>query len=289
MASNESTTSIQGTSLERFYNPPDLWNDRDDWTGVTSTAQRKRLQNRLNQRAWRRRQKLNTARSRDALPACQVPSAPPGPSENTFTGSVEGLLLLVQADEACRLRVLLQQAYEEYTLNAPRLTALPLVTRINVLNALARNAAYLNIPSVGLCCVHLISPFNLSGPSLPNHSSSEFPRALQPTELQKKIIHHPWIDLLPFPALRDNMLRFMALGLLNDDRFCDDILGMRVDELSSSPAMIVWGEPSDWNAWEVNAAFLRNWGFLVKGCAEIFEATNNWRCSRGEKQLDYTD
>jgi hypothetical protein len=32
---------------------PDVWEPGDDWTGVTNQTQRKKLQNRLSQRAYR--------------------------------------------------------------------------------------------------------------------------------------------------------------------------------------------------------------------------------------------
>lgn len=49
----------------RIYALPDLWEGKDDWTGVTSTAERKKRQNRLNQRAYR---EFNTPRN--VLPGC---------------------------------------------------------------------------------------------------------------------------------------------------------------------------------------------------------------------------
>lgn len=36
-----------------FHRLPELRAPDDDWTGISSSAERKKLQNRLNQRAWR--------------------------------------------------------------------------------------------------------------------------------------------------------------------------------------------------------------------------------------------
>ncbi|CAG9983178.1 unnamed protein product [Clonostachys byssicola] len=290
MDSNEQILLAQRPNLGSLPSLPDLWTKADDWTGVTSTAQRKKLQNRLNQRAWRRRKNLTKEDSRDAVPGAWQNSAPSLYSREHEIDSVgAGLLLPVRPDEASTLKAFFQQAYTEYALKSLRLSTLPFLIRINVLDALARNAALLNISSIGLCNVDLISLFNLPGPSPPEDSYGCYPRTLQPTSLQRSVTHHPWIDLLPFAALRDNMLRYMALGLLSDDELCDDILGVRDDTLSGSAAMIVWGEPSDWNAWEINAAFLRKWGLLVQGCPEIIVSTNKWRARRGEKAIVYRE
>lgn len=37
----------------KLYLLEDIWAPADDWAGVTSTAERKRRQNRINQRAYR--------------------------------------------------------------------------------------------------------------------------------------------------------------------------------------------------------------------------------------------
>jgi hypothetical protein len=82
------------------------------------------------------------------------------------------------------------------------------------------------------------------------------------------------------------MLMHMEAGLVDDDELCADLL--LVDDprdLSSKPSLIVWGESWDSRAWEANPAFLRKWGFLLRGCSEILEGTNYWREKRGEEGL----
>lgn len=81
------------------------------------------------------------------------------------------------------------------------------------------------------------------------------------------------------------MLEELAAGRLDDDLLCSDILGFDHGDLDSDPSVIVWGDPSDPSAWEVNTAFLRKWGYLLRGCPEIIESTNIWRIRRGERCL----
>ncbi|KAF5573961.1 Aryl-alcohol dehydrogenase [Fusarium pseudocircinatum] len=254
----------------RYQALPDLKSAEDDWTGVTSAAQRKKLQNRLNQRAWH--------------------EAKDEADEKTETRAQDepGLSLITRIDDLTLFHDFLKRAYSEYVLHAPRPSSLPLLIRINLLNALAFNASKLPMSSRGLCCADLISPFNLTGPlqlDEPQLSGENNPLCLRPTPLQKSVVHHPWIDLLPFAALRDNMLRYLAQGILDDDELCHDILGLHGDTLDDSPAMIVWGEPSDSSSWEVNPTFLRKWGWLVKGCPQIIKSTNAWRLRRREEPV----
>ena len=55
-----------------------------------------------------------------------------------------------------------------------------------------------------------------------------------------------------------------------------------------SRGVIVWKDPWDWRGWEFTEGFLKKWGFLMKGCEEAIEATNNWRMVRGEQPLMIT-
>jgi hypothetical protein len=200
----------------------------------------------------------------------------------------EGSVLLVCPRRIHEFNVLVRQAYEDYTLQAPRPAHLQILIRLNVLNALARNAVCMGFPREGLCTDEFISPYSTNDPRFSNDSKQAMssPPALQPTILQRTVAHHPWIDLLPFPQLRDNVLMYMETGLVDDDDLCEDLL--LVDDprdINSKPSIIVWGMPWDSKGWEVNPAFLRKWGFLLLGCKEIMEGTNYWREKRGEKRL----
>uniref|UniRef100_A0A8H7N4A4 Uncharacterized protein n=1 Tax=Bionectria ochroleuca TaxID=29856 RepID=A0A8H7N4A4_BIOOC len=142
---------------------------------------------------------------------------------------------------------LVRRVYEEYTLKLPRPDSLPFLIRLNLLNAMASNARHIGISPAGLCCEEVISPFNLAGPLEPCHALSlvNSPAALAPTPTQYRVLHHPWIDLIPFPALRDNLLEALDAGFMDDDDLCFDLVDMGGVEtdIVTRPAMIVWGLP----------------------------------------------
>ncbi|KAH6723473.1 hypothetical protein BKA61DRAFT_586519 [Leptodontidium sp. MPI-SDFR-AT-0119] len=52
-------------------------------------------------------------------------------------------------------------------------------------------------------------------------------------------------------------------------------------------SIIVRGEPWDPRSWEVSTGFLRKWGWILKGCPDILEATNYCRHNKGEKKLSF--
>ncbi|KAH6962729.1 hypothetical protein DER45DRAFT_624841 [Fusarium avenaceum] len=288
-----------------------IWEPGDDWAGVTNQSQRKKLQNRLNQRAYRHRKRQQP---RQSSPGCLNRHHPRRDADSSQNGATkvqvqqatstilsgkvqsdtsgnlaalfEGCALLTCPRRIHQISSLIRQAYEDYSLHAPRPAYLQILIRLNVLNALARNAVCIELPPEGLCRNEAISPFSNNGPPLPNNppTTTTCFSALKPTVLQKTVVHHPWIDLLPFPRLRDNMLMHMEAGLVDDDELCEDLLV--VDDprdLNTKPSLIVWGESWDSRAWEANPAFLRKWGFLLRGCSEIIEGTNHWREKRGEK------
>ncbi|KPM40516.1 hypothetical protein AK830_g6071 [Neonectria ditissima] len=214
---------------------------------------------------------------------------PPGDvdADSTATTLFEGCALLTCPTRIAQVRDLMRQAYEDYTLRIPRPAALHVLVRLNVLTALARNAALLGFPPEGLCRDDFISPHNTRGSRIAGQPGADTacPGPLQPTDLQKTVLHHPWIDLFPFPPFRDNVLMGMAAGLVDDDELCADILEVQDEDLASKPSLIVWGKSSDAMSWEANPSFFRKWGFLVRGCPEIVEATNYWRAKRGETNV----
>jgi hypothetical protein len=69
-------------------------------------------------------------------------------------------------------------------------------------------ALYINGRILGLTC-----SCSVPGRSLP--VSDDIPRPLHPTDLQLTTIHARWIDRVPFPKMRDNLIT--VFGMLDDE------------------------------------------------------------------------
>ncbi|KAH8800730.1 hypothetical protein F5884DRAFT_808632 [Xylogone sp. PMI_703] len=70
---------------------------------------------------------------------------------------------------------------------------------------------------------------------------------------------------------------------LNVREFCADMLGTMFSTagVGVSSGLLVWGDSWLIQSWEMTEGFVRNWGWLVEGCAELMSATNRWRRERG--------
>ncbi|KAH7182010.1 hypothetical protein DER46DRAFT_568590 [Fusarium sp. MPI-SDFR-AT-0072] len=244
----------------------------DDWTGITEARDRRRRQNRLNQRAYRKRKARNE----------EYANATP---EEVHTN---GILIFTTARERAVAYAFMQLVHMQHSLKNHRPALLPSLIRLNAVNAVSSNAVHIGIPLQGLCCDDVISPWNALGPSSADGTlvKSSCPESLRPTKLQIEIEHHPWVDLLPFPQLRDNMLKGYTSGVFDEDELCIDILGLMSSQDLDDAYLIVWGEAHDGSSWEVSVGFLRKWGWLLKGCPELVESTNRWRQQRGEAKLN---
>lgn len=85
--------------------------------------------------------------------------------------------------------------------------------------------------------------------------------------------------------MRDNMIRLA--GQFDEDALCDDVLGGLFEGFDDveGRGILIWGEPWLEAAYEVSEGFAKKWGFLLKGCEALAEATSLWREARGEERL----
>ncbi|KKK21774.1 hypothetical protein ARAM_001701 [Aspergillus rambellii] len=262
----------------------------DDWTGLGDAKERRKRQNRLNQRAFRQRKRVERhnaglqQRIEEMIMNGEVTLLPTAPESSVSPGSEISMSSMVQQLFEDRLNKLLEQlsqnACERYAVGSPSADQLLTLCKLNVFRAFASNMLVLGMtPAFEWMHDDAISPFNTMQPGVVE--GEKLPVSLRPTPLQRTQSHHPWMDCFPFPKLRDNLI---AAGDFDDDPLCRDIMGVW-DTPSESSGLMVWGEPSNAENWEVSEKFLRKWPWVVAGCPELLQSTNRWRSKRGEKMI----
>ncbi|KFZ01263.1 hypothetical protein V501_10107, partial [Pseudogymnoascus sp. VKM F-4519 (FW-2642)] len=190
----------------------------------------------------------------------------------------EGNQLVMQRFEAF--------AIHSYTARIMTLNILPSLSQFNFVKAMFANIGVLGLSDEEMDD-EALSPFNrLLGPfplqpDLTMARFSHLPTGLQPTGLQSSAPHHPWIDLLPMPEMRDNIFR-QEVDSFVEEELCHAMRGQAPD---LNPGLLVWRDPWDPTGWEVTEEFIRSWGWVIEGCADLLHSTNTWRARRGEKPL----
>lgn len=136
-----------------------------------------------------------------------------------------------------------------------------------VMRGMTTHAAFFCIADIlKLACMQE-SGFNIRAPT------STLPAAIAPTLQQQAVPHRPYVDMLPWPSLRDRILN--APIAINELELIQDM---------GSGDLRIWGcTPWDPMGWEVSLDFATKWWFLIDD--SIVHTTNFWRRQRGEEAL----
>lgn len=293
------TQNVACIEVRPMFDRPELKDKNEDWSGKTSTTMRRKLQNRLNQRASRRRKAKATELSsgielRDLSLRETSTNNYPSPHGWIPLQDIDNITSEVCINTPNRQAILRAQSFSSF-IQYPLPSDQKLLTLLhfNLIRALTQN-----IRILGLNPDHM----NRDIPSTFNSnfyiSSPNLPPDLQPTTLQLSLPHHPEIDVFPCPRLRNNML-LAKTSNTDDIEFCQDLV-YGVDDREVKPrqiidcmdgrftkrtGMLVWGDPWLISSWEVEPTFARKYKWLISGCGELIQSTNIWRMKRGEEPL----
>lgn len=120
---------------------------------------------------------------------------------------------------------------------------------------------------------------------------------MRPTHEQITIDHHPYFDIIPFPGLRNNLIK--RQGEFNEDEFFLDLLtglvcwggaGVGKRDRNTSTGKVSTGTPWDSRSWEAQQWFVRKYWHLLGGDeGDLVRQTEWWRSMRGDDPLDVVE
>lgn len=174
--------------------------------------------------------------------------------------------------------------HKEHLKGSPRAESLLSLVQFNTTRALVANANILGI-TTRLMSRQARSRFAHSG--VETEIIDSLPFSLRPTIFQITIPHHPWIDLIPVPELRNRLLH-LDVNSYDAAELCRDMRGFQ-RVIDGRGGITVWGEPWDPEGWEVSPAFAQKWSRIIQNCDCLLKSTNHWRGIRGEPALRFGD
>ncbi|KAF2468519.1 uncharacterized protein BDR25DRAFT_344245 [Lindgomyces ingoldianus] len=162
---------------------------------------------------------------------------------------------------------------------------------LSALRAFGTIATMLNVVT------EIYNPFHLH--TLSPTPPASLPLNLHPTPAQIAIPHHPLLDTLPWPSVREKLICMFALPSAirppiarNDDDDDGDGQGKAImqimhdvddfkDGIRVHGNVVGWGEGNELaeEAWEVGETFFRNWWWCLDN--KVLEVTNRRRRERG--------
>ncbi|KAF4228170.1 hypothetical protein CNMCM8980_006944 [Aspergillus fumigatiaffinis] len=223
---------------------------KDDWTGITDAAARRRAQTRLNTRAYRKRKALGAkeAEVKATNAATETPTKSGGEEKEAvvecwdITAQSVTTIPATLAKQIYRARKPLlppwppaaaAAAHPESLETQPWMQSsnsiiFPLcpdhlitLLQFNTIRALVTNrtliSGILTTPQDCYEEVTHVIPY-------PSHPQL-VPPALLPTALQQTVPHGDWIDLFPSPEGRDRLILAVAAGSFDEDELWADCIG----------------------------------------------------------------
>lgn len=271
-----------------MYQKCSLTVTNENWKGKNDPVERRRIQNRINQRAFRHRQRQREGESARIYQFRAISSDSPPPrmgmadeqtrKEGQGVVSVLGRQLRdqFQADLA-----IVQQRTDSHA--ARHFDVLAHLINRNFHAAALANARELGIDQLALQQLNPILT--------PRREESVAAPDLIPVALQYRILHDPIIDIIPHPRLRHNMISAIASTQFDAKALSAELRGSGAlihtpDGMWQRCGLVVsWSSPHEVQSWEVSVGFMRRWGFLLQGCEDLLTSTNVWRAQRGESML----
>ncbi|KAK6950340.1 hypothetical protein Daesc_008666 [Daldinia eschscholtzii] len=250
----------------------------EDWSGLKDAKARRKLQNRLNVRAHRRRKaKANTQTTDYRTTGSVERYLPPEGNKrgtrfdaNSLTAEFSKLQSLGRHHASGNQGIIFPLTLDHL---------IPLV-QYNFIRGVLTNMAILGIQ-------------NAFGPECSRHwvgmtlfpTPSTIPESLQQTELQRNTPHEPWIDLIPDKTMRDNAI--LSSGTYRREDIDTAVAGSIAGQthMLDMNGLIAWYDPWQPEGWEMTEGFIKKFPFLVKGCWGMLESTNRWRALRDEEPL----
>ncbi|KAL3456742.1 hypothetical protein BJX64DRAFT_293837 [Aspergillus heterothallicus] len=179
---------------------------------------RRRLQNGVNQRRLRLRKKRNGDNilteeewdNNNRSSVERIASSDLNASNFPHTSfPAEVATIHILAPQTARTKQFLQHfeavARAQYMLCSPRPDMLLHLIQFNFLKASFQNMDIFGLTHEQVLPDEALSPFNVAGP-WPHNFEASLPPTLRATAIQRLIPHHPWLDFLPSPQMRDNLI-----------------------------------------------------------------------------------